>query len=431
MPVLTFALTMVVASALLSFATWRLAAADEHTPSDQVLPALALIVATGLAARLLLVASEPILEVDFHRYLWEGGLVANGYSPYAIAPRRVLDLPYDDIRLELAKAAGPVFERISYPELTTVYPPVAQVWFALAHRIEPWSLGAWRLLVIAADCVTLALIVALLREAGRSPLWCVLYWWSPLVLKEIANSAHMEAVLLPAVLASLFLAARRRHAAALGLLVLAIGTKLWPILLAPLLLRPLVCRPAAFAAGIVLVAAGAALTVLPAWIGGLDASSGFVGFASQWATNSAHFPILERAVAMLTGLDGGSGWPGRIARAVCALLAAGLALAAAWRPIADGADLMRRASFVAGAVVLLSPAQFPWYVLWVLPLAVVRGGIGWHAAAALLPAYYTAFHFIAAGTYATFETTVVWLIWCPVWGALAFDLSRARRGAPH
>ena len=70
----------------------------------------------GLGLRLLLLASEPILEVDFNRYLWDGGTVARGYNPYAVAPARIGALPYDDPRLELSKAAGSVFDQISYSE---------------------------------------------------------------------------------------------------------------------------------------------------------------------------------------------------------------------------------------------------------------------------------------------------------------------------
>ena len=56
---------------------------------------------------------------------------------------------------ELLHEAGVILERINYPGLTTVYPPVAQAAFALAYWLKPWSLDAWRLVgrigVVTAD----------------------------------------------------------------------------------------------------------------------------------------------------------------------------------------------------------------------------------------------------------------------------------------
>jgi hypothetical protein len=426
MPILPFALALAAAGALFLLLVPLIRRTEELRPCAARRLLLPIFV-VGVALRLMLLASEPVLEVDFYRYLWDGALTANGHNPFATAPARVRDLGYDDPRLELSKAAGDVFERISYPELKTVYPPVAQAAFALAYLIEPWSLTAWRIVALAGDMATFLLLVALLRAAGRSPLWSALYWWCPLVLKEIANSAHMEAVLLPFVLGSLLLTVRRRPLAATVVLGLAIGTKLWPVMLVPLVLRPLAGRPQMLAAALALLVAMLALCAWPVWRGGLDATSGFVGFANHWATNSAHFPALERLVALAVAGEPQSLLPGRIVRLLSAAIVLGTALWLARRPIADAIDLLQRAFVVVSVLVLLSPAQFPWYVLWVLPLAVIRPGLGWHVAAALMPIYYTAFHFIARGSYATYGTMVIWLLWVPIWLALAADVWRRRR----
>ena len=50
------------------------------------------IVAAGLAARLVLLLSAPILEDDYQRYLWDGAITANGKSPYAVSPKDALQL---------------------------------------------------------------------------------------------------------------------------------------------------------------------------------------------------------------------------------------------------------------------------------------------------------------------------------------------------
>ena len=51
---------------------------------------LALVVVAGLVMRLLQFGSEPVLEDDYNRYLWDGAVVAAGINPYSVAPQDVL-----------------------------------------------------------------------------------------------------------------------------------------------------------------------------------------------------------------------------------------------------------------------------------------------------------------------------------------------------
>jgi hypothetical protein len=427
MPILPFALCYLAAGVAFLAMLPLIRASERLGRADQRRLVIAIAI-LGIVLRLLLLASEPVLEVDFNRYLWEGALTAHGLSPYALAPARISGLAYDDLRLELSKAAGPVFDAISYPELTSVYPPVAQAAFALAHLIDPWELWAWRLVALGGEAATFLLLLALLAALGRSPLWVALYWWSPLALKEIANSAHMEAVLLPLVLAGLLLAAHRRPVSAAGMIGLAAGAKLWPILLLPIVLRPLAGRPRALAGALALLIGIGVAIAAPIASAGLELSSGFIGFATHWTTNSAHFPVLEALLRMLMHrYDAADPIAGTIGRLLLAAAVCASALALAWRPLAGAGDLVGRAGLVITLIVLASPAQFPWYVLWALPLATLRGGIGWHVAAAVMPLYYTAFHLIVAGRYDLFSGVVVWLIWVPTWLALASDAIARRR----
>ncbi|HEV8694165.1 MAG TPA: hypothetical protein VGQ93_08300, partial [Lysobacter sp.] len=44
------------------------------------------VFAVGVLMRLAMLPSAPILEDDFHRYLWDGAVVSRGMNPYAHAP---------------------------------------------------------------------------------------------------------------------------------------------------------------------------------------------------------------------------------------------------------------------------------------------------------------------------------------------------------
>ncbi len=430
MPITAFAGALSAMSLVLVWVVPRIMRADCVSARRKDSGLLVFIFVAGLILRLCLLASEPILEVDFNRYLWDGGMTVHGHNPYALAPAEVSQLPYNDLRLELSKSAVPVFERISYPELRTIYPPTAQAAFAFAHLLAPWSLTAWRLVCIALEAAMFPMLVALLATVGRSPLWSALYWWNPLVLKEMANSAHMEAVFMPLVVGCLLLTAAKRHVAATACLGLAIGTKVWPLLLVPLLLRPLLSRPKRLLGCLALLATILGLCALPVLAVGLEANSGFVAFAEQWATNSAHFPALVGAIDWLSGgLGSGPITSQRIARIACALLVAGVAFWLARSEPRDARDLVCRVHLLLSVLVLLSPVQFPWYVLWVLPLAVIQGGTGWLVATVTMPLYYLAFSLRYSGQSALYDSVVVWAIWLPVWAALALDWRRNRREA--
>ncbi len=423
MPILPYVASFLATGGLPLLLFWLI----PRAPKSLMHASFWLVFGVGFVARLILLVGTPVLEVDFNRYLWDGGLTFNGYNPYAVAPAGMARLPYDDPRLDLSKAAGGVFDGISYPELKTIYPPVAQAFFALAHGISAWSLTAWRLVAIAAEIVTFSLIVALLHTVGRSPLWVALYWWNPLVLKETIDSAHMEVVLIPFVLGAVLATVRQRHTLSVCLLGLAIGTKLWPILLVPLILRPLAMRPLALFGACIGLAAMMAAFAVPILLGGLGPTSGFVSFANHWATNSAHFPILEATMRRLTGChDLVDPTAGQMVRVSLAVGVAAIALRLAWPPLRDAQDSLARAYWTVTALLLASPTQFPWYLLWVLPFAILqKNAIAWFVAAALLPIYYAAFHFNVRGQGAIYGQYVVWLIWLPVWAAMARDIRHA------
>lgn len=410
--------------------------AISHAPTDpssmQML--LVMIALSGLAARVILSASTPILEDDFQRYLWDGAVTANGFNPYARSPSEAQALAHGisghKIALgDLARDGERVLASVNHPNLKTIYPPVVQGAFAVSHVIAPWSLTGWRLVCLAGELATFALLLMLLQSAGRSPLWVALYWWNPLVIKELMNSAHMEAVLIPFVLGAVLLAIRQRFVSATVALGLAVGVKVWPLLLAPLLLRPLIHAPRQLLLCCTVLAVLCAALTLPVYLGGLDDTSGFVAYVSVWQTNSALFPAVATGLEQVLeyfGLENFSA--GSILRAAIAIGLAVFSVVLAWRPWNDAIDLLTRCAFMCGALVLLSPAQFPWYMTWVLPLAVFYPALSLLSVTAFVPLYYASFHFHALGMPSPIRSHLVWLIWIPIWTLLLRDVWRSYRG---
>lgn len=378
-------------------------------------PLLVLVVGLGLLMRLVVLASEPMLEIDFNRYLWDGAVLANGFNPYAFSPAEVLAGDAPAGLLALAQGSGGLLDRIGHGELRTIYPPLAQAAFALAHKIAPWDLTAWRIVILLSECVTLLLLLALLRAVKLSPLWALLYWWNPLVLKELINSAHMDALLLPFLLGSMLLVLRERVVGAAGVLALATGVKLWPLLLLPLVLRSAWGDARLLLGAAALFGAIALTLALPLLIAGLDQQAGLVAYATTWQRNTAIFMafawLLDQGLMAfhLTDLDAG-----RIARALVGVVMGALALGLAWsRPVSQ-CDLCRRFAILIAALFLLSPAQYPWYYTWLVPFLVFLPSPGLLLLTALLPLYYLRFGLEAMGMADAFDNYIVWLIYLPV-----------------
>ena len=202
-----------------------------------------LVISIGILLRVCMFGSTPILEDDHYRYLWDGGVLAKGFNPYQYAPQAFIEEDYGQVPgtlRQLAEKEYPDIRHINYPSLRTIYPPLTQAAFASAHFISPWNLDAWRLLLLFVDGVTLYILFAVLQKLKLPREYSLIYWLNPLLIKEIYNSAHMDLLLFPFLLGTLLLALNHKYFWGSAILGLAVGVKLWPVILLPVILRPVI-----------------------------------------------------------------------------------------------------------------------------------------------------------------------------------------------
>ncbi len=403
--------------------------AVRHTAATRRSMAIAVLV--GALLRLAMLASTPMIEDDWYRYLWDGGVLANGLDPYRFSPSEARDRnrsgPIPAAWRRLAEASGQVVARVNHPDLRTVYPPVAQAAFAAAHWLKPWSLTSWRVVLICFEAATVVLLILLLSRCGLPSLWFVIYWWNPLVVKETVNSAHMDSVLFPFVLGAVLLALRGRHVGAAALLALGTGAKIWPVILLPVLLRPLLASPRRLAAPLVVFGTVSGALFLPVLLSGLDPDSGFAAYAGRWEMNDSLFMVLHAAVRAFPGRLGQAAAAGIVARSLAVILLAGWLAHLIRRPWRHPAELAERCLLAIAGLFLLSPTQFPWYALWFMPFLAVRPRGSLLVLTVLLPLYYLRFHFASRGNAALFDYGIVWLEFLPVWCLLLWEWRVARR----
>jgi hypothetical protein len=396
--------------------------------------ALLAVFITGCAIRLIWFAAPPMIEDDFYRYLWDGAVLAHGFNPYTYAPSAILAGDGPAELRELAAQSGSVIGSINFPHLRSIYPGTAEAAFALAHWLAPWDVNGLRALFLGAELATFLLLVRLLRDLGLSPLWSALYWCNAFPAVMLIGQAHADALLPPMILGAVLLSHRQRFALAGVCLALAAGVKLWPVLLAPLLMRPILFDlrrlvPAGMAMGGVLV-----LVAGPLMLSSLSAQSGLTAYAAGWANNNAPYAW---TLAGLHTLFGEGAAVERGLRLTLAGAGAAISIAAALRPPQGLPGLISGALLVSASVFYLSPAQFPWYAVWFLPLAALARNGPLLLASALLPVYYLFFPlwqtgrgdlFLYGAAFLHSVPVFAWLLWREVRRGMWFAPLNARAG---
>jgi len=295
----------------------------------------------------------PTLDDDLWRYRWEGKVLATGHNPY--------QTPADAPALAPLRDAG--WERVAFRHVTTVYPPAAELLFALGYRVGGGTLLPFRLLAIAGHGICLLLLVSLLRARGLPGRGALLYAWNPLIVKEVADSGHVDPWMVAALLGALLLAQRRRLRAAAVALGVAISVKWVPLLTLPLWRRTLGRRT-------VIAPLVAAALLLPFVGAGRHLFAGLTTYADYWVFNPGVYwglrGLLDPHLSLTTAK--------LVAKGVCATAWLAIYLRVA-RSQGDGVIELTAALFaVIGALLLLAPTLDPWYLTWILPLAPLVAG---------------------------------------------------------
>ena len=385
---------------------------------------LIMMLVIGFGMRLLLFDTAPILEIDYYRYLWDGAVASYGENPYLLPPAQAADSHLAALALQ----SGPVIHRINYPELRTLYPPLTQLFFTLSHELDSWNLNAWRLLLLIADSAGLLWIAITLKTLQKPLHWCLTYWWNPVLLQQTYNATHMDVLLVAPLMAAVWALIQQRHHLSTLLLTAAAGIKLWPALLLPFVWRPLLQKPRQLISNGLLAACMLTLTVAPLLYFGLGEQSGLGSFARQWQRNSAIYPLLESTISLV------SDHAALLARALVAGVIGGMVLWMNRSVITNPEIPSKRILWIIALLFLLSPAQFPWYTIWFLPLLCLHPSAALLLLTALMPIYYLKFMFIHQGQTQLFDHAIVWLQYLPVLGWLLIGWLVQRREAgrhPH
>jgi len=352
---------------------------------------LGLIIAVGLVSRIILIPSQPVLEDDYYRYLWDGAVTAHGYNPYVYSPEAVMDFTNGDVPEELQKLAiesGDVIKNINHPHIRTIYPVLSQIVFAAAYFISPWEYWAWKVLLLLFDLALLLILLQTLKELKLPLLFIAFYWLNPIVIHEFYNAAHMDLLALLFVSLSLYLSIKNKTWFAIIFLAIAVGLKLWPVVLLPLLLRNLwhdkkqLLKYAGAFAGLVFI------LFIPVLLSNLDESLGFIKYAGKWVNNAAVYEIftwmMQQAVSLVGMSANNLPYINRWGILIIYLI---IYIFILRKTPKDNLQFFNAALLIVAVLYLISPTQFPWYYTWIVPLLTVRPKASLLIYPLLLPLY--------------------------------------------
>ncbi|MCW8850465.1 MAG: hypothetical protein OQJ81_10845 [Melioribacteraceae bacterium] len=386
---------------------------------------LLFIFSTGLIARIILVPSEPILEDDFNRYLWDGAVTANGYNTFKYSPSLFFQTDStENIKpqklVDLAKESGNIINLINYPHIRTIYPPVAQAAFAIAYFIKPWSTTIWKGLLLLFDLIVFYLLIQILKKLKYSPILIIIYWWNPILLHEIFNAGHMDLVMYPLLVGSILFYLNEKYILSILLVTLAVGVKIWPIILLPLIIKKVWNNKKLLLIALSVSALIILIILYPIIISKLDNSLGFVTYSKNWTNNESVFQLLNILVKQIIELFNISYHCSLcVARWITIIFFGGLIIFFILKMDDNKYKFTAITFLLISVMYFISPTQFPWYYTWVLPFLVLNPRLSFVAYSIFLPLYQLKYSW----------PFLVWIEHLPVLACFIWELysTRARR----
>ncbi|MGP9017436.1 glycosyltransferase 87 family protein [Streptomyces sp. BR1] len=228
---------------LFAAAAWSLRRVPARHRTGLILAGGALVAATGLAA-------PPTTSTDMFRYAWDGRVQAAGISPYDHVPadRELAGLRDSWLFPSGAACKGPdrakidgepgLCTRLNRPQVHTIYPPVAEVYFLGVHELSPSGARHKPLQVGGALLAVATTGVLLLILRRRGDVRGAAYWaWCPAVPIEAVNNAHVDGLAVLFTVAGLGVVAGlgsvRRNAVGGVLIGAGVAAKMLPAVVLP------------------------------------------------------------------------------------------------------------------------------------------------------------------------------------------------------
>jgi len=334
--------------------------------------------AVAILIRLLFIPSDPVLSDDVYRYLWDGRVNAAGINPYQFTPESSELYSLRDKE---------VYPNINFPDIATVYPPLAQFYFL----INDWIGGrvvTWKFILLIMEVLVWVLLIRLLNFFSINKSRVFIFIYNPLLIIETYQGGHLEIIGVFFFWLALYEFYNRRDWRSISFYTFAVLTKFLPLFSGIALLWKHTSRKIILMLGIALV------LLLPFSLSGTIPLPGLFSYLNRWEFNGAAFQFTVSIFKMLQfpefkwmtlDLSGhsetfhiGTGYYYKILAVLFFILLVVDQLNK-FRPTARFYTISYiQAGFVfTGAILLLTPTLYPWYIIWILPFLIFIPNFSW------------------------------------------------------
>jgi len=308
--------------------------------SNKLNPSVYYIVVFAAVFHIIGIFATPQFEDDFFRYLWDGYTFFEHGNPYLHAPS------YYFTDTSIPDAYQNLLNQINHPDIKTIYSPLLQYSFWLSHWVFPADILGLKLIYSACNMAIIFILVKIVN-----PRMLLLYAWNPLIIKEVAFTAHPDILGVMFIMAALYFFTKHPKKSALCL-GLSVCSKPFAWLIAVyVLLRFKWLQFVVFFLTIAVVYA-------PFIFQGSELT-GLLAFGSNWEFNAAIYSLFTY---VMSGVN---------AKILCAILLFCIMLYCL-RCFRQSSVLNIRGDLLIGGLLILSPVINPWYLLWLLPFAAMQ-----------------------------------------------------------
>lgn len=334
------------------FMIWRSAKTED----------LPFYVALALLVRFFLIFAFPQLSDDIYRFIWDGRLICHGHNPFNYLPDEIMAAGWAGSWLDQN-----LYAELNSPDHYTIYPPVAQVVFALGTWLFPqsvfWSTVVMKIVIFAFEAGTILILPRLLNHLKLPVKNVLLYALNPLVIIEITGNLHFEGVMIFFFMLGLFWLFTQRIYLSAVAMALAVASKLLPLLFLMFFIKRLGWKKAMAYFAVL----GITLLVLfiPLVNGGFFDHFGesLDLYFRKFEFNASIYYVVRYVGYIISGFN--------LIKFTGPILASLTFLGILWVAIREkdlsGQSLMHKMLFAICLYLSFTPTVHPWYVL--LPLA--------------------------------------------------------------
>ena len=327
-----------------------------------------------LLIKILFISIEPIGSNDYYRYLWDGKVQINGINPYLYSPN---DQNLTQLHSELLP------EKVSYPQIRTIYFPVSQFLFTLAYWISGENVIGLKIILFLAELLTLISLYYLFKRYAIALKYILVYAALPLVIFQFFIDAHVDLVGATLLLASVTLYFYNKKICGYILLGLSISVKPVGLLLMPFLFQneqKFLDRIKSVLIPIIVFI----ITFLPYMFAATPLDT-IINFTTKWTFNGMIYNVLD--IFLSNNLT---------IRIICGIL---FLIVFVFLFLVK-TDFFKKFYLSLFLLMIFSPVVHPWYLIWfAVLLPVIRSYAGFYFVTAVS---------LTSITIVTFQTEDTW-----------------------